>query len=352
MKAIKANRRPALVGVISFAVFGLAGCNETNVGRLPTDAAASLTAFVSNAQDARRASDALGWASTVAATKLAVNAGGIDTFKGAVCAPPFFGSAMAVKAFQSFNDDVAELAKAPADSLGELVRALNDHNQQLKDIGANAKPPAKYSDLQDKLLAKCAPLIDRDLALEGSVAPQASPTLAINAILALAKLVTSVTALTESRARAEVVRAYVLAHEAEVKQALQALAGKDGLQAAIQTTRTYYLRRAYAAYSDLKDLRESPARLGTPALDVADQYAQFVAKYLKLQNVDATKLIDDKDSGLRPAYDKFIQQIRQPNADPTAALDSFLGFLKAVSDINSNRQDYVKALKDMEGDGP
>jgi len=340
------------VGIVVFAASITTACNAPSVNSIPTDAATAIGAFVSNAQDAKRASDSLGWGSKVPLTKLASKPADLGEFKSAICDPPFFDAAIAARTFKSFNEDVATLAKSPDDSLGSYIKALNEHSRQLAEIAANAKPPADYRELHQKLIEKCGPLVERDLAI-GSVQLAVTPIAAIDAILALAKFVTSVVALAESRARAEVVKAYVLAHEAEVRQALSALAeSKDaGLAAALQSTRTYYVRRAFAGYSDLGELRASSVRLIAPAIGAADDYAQFVAKYLKLQNVDATKLLDDKDSGLRPAYDKFIVDIKQPNADPYAALDNFLGFLKAVSDINSNRQDYLKALKDMESGG-
>lgn len=338
---------------LAVSAFLLAGCAAPKIGGLPTDAAGAISTFVSNAQDAQRASNALGWGSAVTPGKLAAKPAPLAEFKTALCDPPFFDASMAANAFQSFNEEVTDLAKAPDDSLGSYLRAINEHHRQLREISENAKQPAEYAELRAKLIQKCSPLVDRDLALEGGIQPQSSPTAIVGLILSLAKFATSLAALAESHARAELIRAYVVAHEAEVGQALDILATPSGLKAVVQATRTYYVRRAYAGYSDLTDLRASADRASAPALSAADEYAQFVSKYLKLQNVDASKLMADPDAGLKPAYEKFIEQIKRPNSDPYAALDAFLGFLKTVTDINANRTDFLKALKDMqEGSTP
>ena len=309
----------------------LAGCATPNIGKLPTDAAGAISAFVSNAQDAERASNALGWGSTVTPGKLAAKPAPLAEFKAAVCDPPFFDASMAAKAFQSLNEELTDLAKAPDDSLGSYLRAINEHHKQLREITGDAKQPADVAELHAKLIQKCSPLVDRDLALAGGVEAQSSPTAIVGLVLSLAKFATSLAALAESHARAELIRAYVVAHEAEVRQALDILATPSGLKAVVQATRTYYVRRAYAGYSNLTDVRASTAHAVAPALSAADEYAQFVSKYLKLQNVDAAKLMVDPDAGLKPAYEKFIDQIKRPNSDPYAALDAFLGFLKTVT---------------------
>lgn len=340
-------------GAIAVSALLLTGCAAPKIGGLPTDAAGAISIFVLNAQDAERASNALGWGSTVTAGKLAAKPAPLDEFKAAACDPPFFDAAMAAKAFRSFNEDVTDLAKAPDDSIGSYLRAINEHHKQLREIGENAKSPADNAELRAKLIQKCSLLVDRDLALAGGIQAQGSPAAVIELILSLAKFATSLAALAESHARADLIRAYVVAHEAEVGVALDILANPSGLKAVVQSTRTYYVRRAYAGYSDLTDLRTSAGRASAPALSAADEYAQFVSKYLKLQNVDAAKLMADPDTGLKPAYKKFIDQVNRPNSDPYAALDSFLGFLKTVTDINANRTDFLKALKDMqEGSTP
>lgn len=339
----------ALAGLALF----LAACAAPNIGGLPTDAAGTISTFVSSAQDAQRASNALGWGSTVTPGKLAATPAPLAEFKTALCDPPFFDASMAAKAFRAFNEDVTDLAKAPDDSLGSYLRAINEHHKQLRDISGNAKSPADIAELHAKLIQKCSPLVERDLALAGGIQAQSSPTAIVGLILSLAEFATSLVALAETHARAELIRAYVEAHEAEVRQALDILAAPSGLKAVVQATRTYYVRRAYAGYSDLTDLRSSAGRAAAPALSVADEYAQFVSKYLKLQNVDAAKLMVDPDAGLKPAYEKFVDQIKRPNSDPYAALDAFLGFLKTATDINANRTDFLKALKDMqEGSTP
>jgi hypothetical protein len=331
----------------------LAGCASPNIGKLPTDAAGAISTFVSNAQDAERASNALGWGSTVTPGKLAAKPAPLAEFKTAVCDPPFFDASMAAKAFQSFNEDVTDLAKAPDDSLGSYLRAINEHHKQLREISKDAKQPADVAELHAKLIQKCSPLVDRDLALAGGVEAQSSPIAVVGLVLSLAKFATSLAALAESHARAELIRAYVVANEAEVRQALDILSTPSGLKAVVQATRTYYVRRAYAGYSDLTDVRASTGRAAAPAHSAADEYAQFVSKYLKLQNVDVAKLMVDPDAGLNAAYEKFIDQIKRPNSDPYAALDAFLGFLKTVTDINTNRTDFLKAMKDMqEGSTP
>jgi hypothetical protein len=352
MKSLAIIRRRTPCALAASALL-LAGCAAPNIGGLPTDAAGAISTFVSNAQDAERASKALGWGSTVTPGKLAAKPAPLAEFKTALCDPPFFDAAMAAKAFQSFNEEVTDLAKAPDASLGSYLRAINEHHKQLREIGENVKRPADSAELRAKLVQKCSPLIDRDLALAGDIEPSSSPTAIVGLILSLAKFATSLAALAESHARAELIQAYVVAHEAEVRQALDILATPSGLKAVVQATRTYYVRRAYAGYSDLADLRASAGRAAAPALSAADEYAQFVSKYLKMQNVDAAKLMVDPDVGLKPAFEKFIDQIKRPNSDPYAALDAFLGFLKTVTDINANHTDFLKALKDMqEGSTP
>lgn len=348
-----AKSRQRLVRCAAAGAAALAGCAGPSIGNLPTDAATSISSFVANAQDAERASRALGWKTTTLATRLASKPSDVQEFKAAVCEPPLFDAFIASRAFQSFNEDVAELAKAPESSLGSYIRAINEHRRQLREIGMGAKPPVSAADLRAKLIRQCGPLVDRDLALATPGAPESqdSPALAIDAILALAKFVTSAVALAEKQSRAEVVRAYVIANEASVRQALEVLATTDGLGKVVQVTRSYYVRRAFAAYSDLAGVRAASARPNVPSASIADEYAQLVAKYLKLQNIDSDKLLSNPESGMRPAYEKFIQQIKQPDSDPYVALDNFLGFLNAISEINSNRQGYLKALKDMQGGG-
>lgn len=334
-------------GLLVFAS-ALAGCASVNVGLLPTDTSSKITGLVTEAQDAKRASDALAWDTTVTPEQLAAKPADVETYTRAVCAEPFFEAALAARAFQGYNEQVTNIAKAPDDSLSAYLRSIRKSDESI--AASQNKPPSKpYLAARLEMEAKCREAVRRDLALAGGPAPGSYPVVALAAaVQALLTIPTKVAQIIERQKRAVAVKEYVVAHEAEMNAALEVL--DKGLQGAIQTTRGYYVRRAFGHYSDLAAVR---AGAHPPSLSLADAdlYAQLLGKYLKLQDVSAAKLVNDPESGLRPAYAKFVQAVKEPNSDPLTALDSFLLALKNVTELGGVVDDYKTKRGELTGSG-
>ncbi len=343
------SKRAGRIAAILCGTTIFTACSTPSINNLPTDASSNITALVSAAQDAQRASDALGWGSTVTMQQIGGTADELTAFTAAVCNPPFYSSAIAAKVFQAYNEQVTGLAAAPDASLGASIRNIRQLDEAIADIKKAKAAPTDYAALQAELTKKCVPRVKQDLAFAGQLQPQAIPLLpAVDALLALLAIPAKVAQIVETQKRAEAVKVYVTAHEKELTQALDLLGEKRGFETAIQATRTYYARRAFGHYLDLAAYRANPTlRIPSPQLNAADSYTQFVVRYVKLQNVSGTQLIEDPKDGLRVSYAAFIKAAKEPNADPLSALDNFLTALKNISDLGSAVGDYKKALIDV-----
>lgn len=341
---------PRIVRVAGPVLFAcaLAGCASINVGLLPTDTSGRISGLVAEAKDAKRAADALGWGTTVTPEQLAAKPADVETYTRAVCAEPFFEAGLAAKAFQSYNEQVTSIAKAPDDSLGAYLQSIRKSDESIA-ASQSRQAPKPYLTARLEMEARCREAVRRDLAIAGGPAPGSFPVAAVAAALqALIAIPTKVAQIVETQKRGVAVREYVIAHEPEMSAALEVL--DKGMQNAIQTTRSYYVRRAFTHYSDLAAVRTGthPASL---SLGDADIYAQFLGKYLKLQDVSAAKLVGDPEGGLRAAYAKFVKSVKDPNADPLAALDGFLLALKNVADLGGAVDDYHGKRDALTGNG-
>lgn len=339
-------------GLLVFAS-ALAGCASINVGLLPTDTSSKITGLVTEAQDAKRASDVLGWGRTVRPEQMAAKPADMETFTGAICAEPFFEAAVAAKGFQAYNEQVTSIAKAPDESLSAYLRSIRKSDESIA-ASQNRKPAKDYVEARMEAEAKCREAVRRDLAIQGGPEPAGFPFVAaVAALKALIAIPTKVAQVIETQKRAVAVKEYVIAHEAEMDAALKVLE-EGSLENAIQATRSYHVRRAYAHYSDLAPMRAVAAagvRPSAPLLADADAYAQFVARYLKLQDASAAKLVSDPEGGLRAAYARFVKAVKEPNSDPLAALDSFLLALKNVSELGGVVEDYKTKRGEATGGG-
>lgn len=327
----------------------LAGCASINVGLLPTETSGKITAMVTAAQDAKRASDALGWGATVKLEQLAARPADVEAYTTAVCTEPFFEAAVAAKAFQTYNEQITDIAKAPDESLGAYLKSIRKSDESIA-ASQNARPKKDYVTARMEIAAKCREAVRRDLAFEGGPEPAGFPFVAaVAAVKALIAIPTKVAQIIETQKRAVAVKEYVLAHEAEMDAALNVLEN-GALENALQATRSYYVRRAFAHYSDLAAFRGG-ARPPAASLEAATLHADYVNRYLKLQNASGNKLVGDPDSGLRAAYATFTKAVKQPSSDPLAALDSFLLALKNVSELGDAVDDYKTKREELNGDG-
>lgn len=327
------------------AAIPLTACNTVNIKDLPTDATANISALVSEGQNAKRASNALGWGSRVTTKQLGARSGDLDPFTADVCNPPFFSAVIGAKAFQTYNEDIADLAKAPEDSLPAYIRSIRNLDAAIADL---KKPQQQKDDeaLRSEMIKKCTPLVAQDLGLSEALQQQGYPVVGIaDALLKFFAIPTQIAKIVETQKRAEAVKAYILAHDAEMTSSLDLLGKKGGLDEAIRASRTYYVRRAFAAYADLAVYRTNQnSRPSYPSPDEADVYAQFVVRYLKLQKVSGQALIEDKKDGLRAAYLSLAKAATEPNADVLTAFNAFLLALKNISDLGSAASDYKKAV--------
>ena len=323
----------------------LAACNTVNIKSLPTDATANISALVSEGQNAQHASNALGWGSIVTTQQLGAHSGDLETFTTDVCNPPFFKAVVGAKAFQAYNEDIADLAKAPDDSLSAYIRSIRNLDAAIADL---KKPHPQKDDeaLRSELVKKCTPLVAQDLGLSGGLQQQALPVVGVaDALLKFFAIPAQIAKIIETQKRAEAVKTYIVAHDAELTGALDLLGKNGGLDEAVRASRTYYVRRAFAAYANLRDYRTNHGSgPSNPPLDTADVYAQFVVRYLKLQKVSGRALIEDDKDGLRAAYSALAKAATEPNADVLTALDAFLLALKNISDLGSAASDYKKAV--------
>lgn len=330
--------------VLVAIAISLTACNTVNIKSLPTDATANISALVSEGQSAKRASDALGWGDEITVKQLGAGPGDLKAFTNEVCDPPFFAAFVGAKALQTYNEGVADLAKAPDDSLSAYIRSIRNLDEAIAEL---KKPHPKKDDeaLRSELIAKCTPLVTQDLGLSGGLHPNAFPVVgAADALLKFFAIPAQIAKMIETQKRAEAVKAYIVAHDAELTGALNLLGKNGGLDQAIRAARTYYLRRAFAAYVELAGYRANHnSRPSSPPIDTADVYAQFVVRYLKLQKVSGQALIEDKD-GLRAAYSSLAKAAMDPNGDVLTALDAFLLALKNISDLGSAVSDYKKAV--------
>lgn len=329
----------------------LSGCTTTNINTLPIDASAKIAGFVTTAQDAQRASDALGWGNEVTLAMLGGTDADLKDFKTAICSPPFYASFVAVKTFGTYNEQITDLAKAPDDSLTAYIRSIRKLDEAISKINKPDQPidPVK---MLDELTKKCLPPIDQDLALKNGTMRSSSIAGISGAITTLVSGLTKIAQIVEKQKRAKAVELYVTTHASDINNALDVLGKSGGLEQVLQASRTYYLRRAFSHYSDLRAYRNNTAdkdtmRPASPQPGVADSYALFAVKYLKLQGVNGTKLIEDKDEGLRAAFNTFATSVKQPNSDPLTAFDAFLLALKNVTDVDSSVSDFKKAIDDL-----
>ncbi|MBJ7313610.1 hypothetical protein ACFOLJ_27045 [Rugamonas sp. CCM 8940] len=343
------SKRAGRIAAILCGTTIFTACSTPSVNKLPTNASSNITALVGAAQDAQRASDALGWGRTVTLQQIGGTADELAAFTAAVCTPPFYSAVIAAKVFQAYNEQISALAAAPEASLGASIRNIRQLDEAIADIKKAKAAPTDYAALQAELTKKCGPRVKQDLAFTGQLQPSAIPLLpAVDALLALLAIPAKIAQIAETQKRAEAVKVYVTAHEAEITRALDLLGKERGFETAIQATRTYYARRAFGHYLDLAAYRANPTlRIPSPQLNAADAYTQFVVRYVKLQNVSGTALIEDPNEGLRVSYAAFIKAAREPNADPLNALDNFLIALQNISDLGSAVGDYKAALVDV-----
>ena len=335
-----------VIRVIAMAVaITLTACNTVNVKDLPTDATANISALVSEVQNAQRASNALGWGSTVTMQQLGAHSGDLDGFTEDICNPPFFSAVVGAKAFQTYNGDITDLAKAPDDSLSAYIRSIRNLDAAIADL-KKPHPQKDDKELLSEITKKCTPLVAQDLGLSGGLKQQGLPVVGVaDALLKFFAIPAQIAKIVEAQKRAEAVKAYILAHDAELTSSLDLLGENGGLDNAIRASRTYYVRRAFAYYADLAAYRtDKNSRPSNPSPNEADVYAQFVVRYLKLQKVSGQALIEDKKDGLRAAYLALAKAATEPNADVLTALDAFLLALKNISDLGSAASDYKKAV--------
>lgn len=322
----------------------LAGCASVDTAPLPTDAIAQLLAQVNEARDAARAQSALGWSSgNVSATDLVAQPAGVDTFTDAMCENALFSTLIAVRKLNSFNEEVAELAKAPEDSFAAYSASIKRSSEAIKAAQDGATKAPSQTELTNKEADRCRRGVARDLAVN-TEGVSASNFLVVDAFQKLIAIPQLLMQIHEAKQRVEAVRHYILANEQELSSALDALGNGGLLQESLSVSRRQTLRKAFVAFSD--------ARRGAPGMarvHAAEDFSRYAAQYQKIRDVEGGKLIEDKDEGLRAAYGKLIENARNPNGNPLRALDGFLVALKNVTDLRDAVGDFKKARKDAAG---
>jgi|GEM_PF-3682413 len=334
----------SVAGICSAPFFG--GCATTDTGPMPVDAATQLVSYINDAREAARARAALHWeASSIRSIDLASPPADIGEFKRAACDGVLYGALIVVRQLTGFNSDVTDLAKAPDDSFAAYMESIHRHKEAIKDAQAKRASAPSAAELVAKERTKCEASVERDLGVDkGNLQPQnvIAIATALQALLAVAQKGVQIY---ESKERAEAVKAYVAANQAELDAALDALGEKGGLmQESLDLDRRLLLRKAYVAYSEASNGAPGLARV-----HAGEDYARYIGQYMKIRDLDGKVLIEDSDEGLRAAYKQLVAGVLHPNSNPLRALDNFLAALKNLTGLHDAVGDFNDARKAAAG---
>jgi len=352
---MKTQQRRISLFAVSFIAAAMSACSTVYVETLP-DTGDKLATLITAARDSRRAVELLGWTQALPADKLVRNPADDAEFAQAICGDAANYSVLlaSANALAGFNEEVHRLAKAPEESFSAYIESI----QRSQEAVAAAQKPEPTEESVEAQIAKakgeCLTGVARDLRLKlpGLDSPGQNPVAVVAAAQALLTLTTKIIQIYESQERAKAVQEYVKNATPIITKALDAL-GKEGggLDAAIQETRTYLVRRAFVAYTEVQqEVKSSRGPITAAGLRTADEFAQLSAQYLKVQGLKGTKLVEDPKEGLRAGYKKFLQDVQDPKGS-IRAVDSLILFLKNVLEIETARVSFQNARKKAAGGG-